>query len=110
MRKQVVKFVSWVMLAVFLIGVAPKEYLHSLLYHHTDTVDPIYKKGEIVITTKHIHCSFLGFVFAPYVATGTQLLSFKETVCYTQYLPQLYSYYYTSSHKVLSLRGPPYSC
>src|ERR1035438_3153671 len=98
------------MLAVFLVGVAPKEYLHEILYHHTDTVDPVYKKGEIVITTKHIHCSFLGFAFAPYVAGEKQFLSFKETSCYTHYLQQFYHYHYCSSHQVLSLRGPPANC
>jgi hypothetical protein len=98
------------MLSVFLIGVAPKEYLHDVLYHHTDTVDPEYKKGEIVITGKHIHCSFLGFAFAPFIATEKQFLAFKEAPCYTHYLQTVYHYHYTSSHPVLSLRGPPHSC
>ena len=96
------------MLAIFLLGVAPKEYLHELLYHHTDTVDPVYKKGEIVITTRHIHCSFLGFAFAPYIAAEKQFLPFKENACYTRYHQQFYQYVYSSYPKALSLRGPPY--
>jgi hypothetical protein len=95
------------MLVVFLVGVAPKEYLHDVLYHHTDTVDPVYKKGEVVISAKHIHCSFLGFAFAPFVGTEQQYLSFEEVPFYTCYLPQLYQYHYSSSHRVVSLRGPP---
>jgi len=102
-----VKIVSWVMLVVFLLGVAPKDYLHELVYHHVDTVDPVYKKGEIVITGKHIHCNFLGFVFAPFVATGQQFLSFKEVPFYTKYLSSHYEYFYSYPHKVISLRGPP---
>jgi len=95
------------MLSVFLVGVAPKEYLHEILYRHTDTVDPIYKKGEIVITPKHTHCSFLGFVFAPFTATEKQFISFKEVSCYTSYVTPVYHYNYSSAHKVVSLRGPP---
>ncbi len=110
MRKQVVKVISWVMLVVFLIGVAPREYVHGLLYDHTDTVHRIYKKGEIVINNKHIHCSFLGFVFAPYIATEKQFLSFREFACYTHYLQPVYSYRYSSCHKIVSLRGPPCNC
>jgi formylmethanofuran dehydrogenase subunit D len=95
------------MLVVFLIGVAPKEYLHELLYHHTDTVDPVYKKGEIVITAKHTHCSFLGFVFAPFVATEREYISFKENPGFTVYVQPAYKCHYVSSHQILSLRGPP---
>ena len=109
MRKQLIKIISGFMLGVFLIGVAPKEYLHELLFHHVDTVDPVYKKGEIVITPKHIHCAFLGFVFGPFVATERQFLSFKEIACFTDYLQSHYHYYYSSSHTALCLRGPPYN-
>ena len=98
------------MLAVFLIGVVPKEYLHDLIYHHTDTIDPVYKKGEFVISNKHIHCSFLAFAFAPFVATEKQFLAFKEIPCYTNYLLPVYHYNYVSVHKIISLRGPPYNC
>lgn len=96
------------MLSVFLVGIAPKEYLHDILYHHVDTVDPVYKKGEIVITAKHTHCSFLGFVFAPYTATEKQFISFKEVACYIDYVTDSYHYNYSSAHKVVSLRGPPF--
>jgi hypothetical protein len=107
MRKQVVKIVSWLMLVVFLIGTAPKEYLHHLLYTHTDTVDPVYKKGEFVISKAHIHCSFLGFVFAPFVASEKQFITFKTEGCMTQYQLPSYYYLYSSTHRVVSLRGPP---
>ena len=96
------------MLAVFLVGVAPTEYLHDALYHHHDTVHPVYKKGEIVITQKHIHCAFLGFVFAPYVATDKQLLSFRDAQLHgANYVLPTYCFNYSSAHKVVSLRGPP---
>ncbi len=98
------------MLAVFLLGVAPKEYLHELLYHHTDTVDPVYKKGEFVISNKHIHCSFLAFGFAPYISAEKQFLSFKEIPFYTNYILPCYQCYYTTAQRVLSLRGPPVTC
>lgn len=96
------------MLVVFFLGVAPKEYIHDVLFHHHDTVHPLYKKGEIVITSKHIHCSFLGFVFAPFVNTEKQFISFRHFQQHTAtYLLPEYYYSYTSAHAVLSLRGPP---
>jgi hypothetical protein len=98
------------MIAVFFVGVAPKEYVHEVLFHHHDTIHPVYKKGEIVITSKHIHCGFLGFVFAPYVATEKQLLSFKEVAVHTtNYLIPSYHFRYSSAHHAASLRGPPYT-
>jgi hypothetical protein len=108
LRKQVIKIVSWVMLLVFFVAVAPKEYLHEVLFHHHDTVHPLYKKGEIVITPKHIHCEFLGFAFAPYIASPPQTLTFREvTVHITSYVLSAYQFSYSSAHHVASLRGPP---
>jgi len=96
------------MIAVFFVGVAPKEYVHEVLFHHHDTIHPVYKKGEIVITSKHIHCGFLGFVFAPYVASEKQFLSFKEIAVHTaKYLTPVNQFRYSSAHHVASLRGPP---
>jgi len=107
-----VKIVSWLMLVVFLLGVAPKEYLHDALFDHEDTVHPEYKKGELVITHKHTHCSFLGFVLAPFIAAEKQFLLFEEVIvhsaCYL--LPGNY-FNYTAVHTAISLRGPPaFSC
>jgi len=96
------------MIAVFFVGVVPREYVHDVLFHHHDTVHPVYKKGEIVISKEHIHCGFLGFVFAPYVATEKQFLSFKEVAVHsTNYLVPSYNFSYSSEHHVASLRGPP---
>jgi len=98
------------MLFVFFLGVAPKEYIHDVLFHHHDTVHPLYKKGETVFTKKHIHCSFLGFVFAAYIATEKQTLSFQEIIVHaTTYLLPAYHFYYSSEHHITSLRGPPYN-
>ena len=108
MRKRVVKIVSWLMIAVFFVAVAPKEYVHEALFHHHDTVHPVYKKGEIVIGPKHTHCAFLGFAFAPYVASPQQFLSFKEVAVHTaNYILTHYHFSYSSEHHVTSLRGPP---
>jgi hypothetical protein len=97
------------MIAVFFVAVAPKEYVHEVLFHHHDTVHPVYKKGEIVFSSKHIHCGFLGFAFAPYVAAEKQVFSPKEvTVHSTNYLLPAYHFSYSSEHHVTSLRGPPY--
>ena len=105
------KIVSWLMLVVFLLGVMPREYLHEAFFHHEDTVHPVYKKGELVITIQHTHCSFLGFVFAPFVAAEKQYLSFEPVqvhcVCYV--LPS-YKFTYNAAHDAVSLRGPPVIC
>jgi hypothetical protein len=95
------------MLLVFLAGVTPKEYLHTMFCRHHDTVDSVLKKGEFVIGNRHNHCTFLSFAFGPFVATDKQIISFKEVVYYTDYLLPFYSRYYFNAHKVISLRGPP---
>ena len=96
------------MLVVFLVGVIPKEYLHDALYHHHDDVHPVYKKGELVFTNKHNHCAFVGFVFAPFVATEKQFLSFSEYPVHSaNYVLPSYYFAYSSVHESVSLRGPP---
>ena len=95
------------MLVIFLLGVVPKEYLHDALFHHHDTIDPVLKKGEVVMGNKHTHCAFLGFVFGPFVATEQQHLSFEQVELSFHYLDPCYQYHYFDSHQVLSLRGPP---
>ena len=96
------------MLVVFLVGVAPKEYLHDALFDHEDTEHPVYKKGEVVISNKHTHCSFLGFVLAPFVATEQQSLSFKEVTGHcTSYVLSGYHFNYSAVQADISLRGPP---
>src|ERR1035437_5477849 len=95
------------MLLVFLAGIAPKEYLHELFFHHHDTVEPILKKGEFVIHIKHTHCSFLSFQFGPFVASEEQVISFHEDANHADYLLPFYNCYYLNAFKVISLRGPP---
>jgi len=98
------------MLVVFLIGVAPKEYLHDVLFHHHDTVDPVLKKGEVVMGNKHTHCAFLGFVFGPFISSEKQFISFRAVAVHTSYLLPVYHYHYFSAHNAVSLRGPPTGC
>lgn len=95
------------MLVVFLMGIMPKEYIHHALFDHEDDVHPLYKAGEVVITKKHNHCSFLSFEFAPYLVQEPQFLKFKETVVFTQYVLPVLSYNYYSRPAFISLRGPP---
>ena len=96
------------MIAVFFVGVAPKEYVHEVFFHHHDTVHPLYKKGEIVITPKHIHCEFLAFAFAPFIASAAQTLTFREVAVHvTAYILPSYRFTYSSEHHIASLRGPP---
>jgi hypothetical protein len=95
------------MLVVILAGVTPKEYLHDLLYDHTDTVHQEHKKGELVFSGKHTHCFFLGFVFAPFIVTEKQFLSFKEIAHYFDYNAPHYTHHYSFTYEVDALRGPP---
>ncbi len=107
LRKQIVKVVSACMLVVFLIGVMPKEYLHNLLYRHTDTEHPIYKRGDFVIGPKHTHCQFLALALAPYVSTPFFLFSFREVCRTTIHYLHSYHFEFLSFHSFISLRGPP---
>jgi hypothetical protein len=97
------------MLFVFLAGIAPKEYIHDLLFQHTDTVHEVVKKGELVISSKHTHCSFLGFVFGPFIATQQHFLSFHQVAVYTNYVLPVHGFHFCSGKEAISLRGPP-SC
>lgn len=95
------------MLVVFLAGVMPKEYIHDMIHHHHDDVHPLYKKGELVITVKHNHCSFLSFEFAPFVPAEKPSFSFRQVVEHTSYIIPARYYHYASPFRTLSLRGPP---
>ncbi|MCW3122461.1 MAG: hypothetical protein JWQ38_1953 [Flavipsychrobacter sp.] len=92
---------------IFLAGVMPKEYLHDALFNHHDTVDPVLKKGEVVISNKHTHCSFVGFAFGPFISTEKQLLCFEHSLKHVSYPVLYYCSSYSSIHHTVSLRGPP---
>lgn len=107
MRQPLVRILSAFLFLVFLSGIMPKEYIHHALFDHEDDVHPIYGKGELVITKKHNHCSFLSFEFAPYVATYFQPIVFKKEVVYNDYTSPIYTYTYSNIVHVRCLRGPP---
>jgi len=108
-RQVVTKILSVLMLVVFLMGIMPKEYIHHALFDHEDDVHPAYKAGEVVITKKHNHCSFLNFEFAPFLAQEIQFLTFKETIVYTGFVLSVIQYSYYTFPFLPSLRGPPVS-
>ena len=95
------------MLFVFLMGIMPKEYIHHALFDHEDDVHPLYKAGEVVITKKHNHCSFLNFEFAPFVIDEPQFLKFKQAVVFTGFVLPVVAFSYYSFPNFISLRGPP---
>jgi hypothetical protein len=101
------KIIGAFLFVVLLAGIIPKEYKHHAIFDHHDDVHPLYKKGEMVITKQHNHCSFLSFEFAPFVLPGVSIIKFKEQAVYAGYvLPHFFSFY-TSSFLVVALRGPP---
>ncbi len=85
----------------------PKEYIHDAFFDHDDDWHPIYKKGEVVITKKHNHCSFLSFEFAPFLAPEHHVITFRQPVHFTGYILPVYTSYYTPPIRTVSLRGPP---
>ena len=107
MRTGVIKIVSWCLLVVFLAGVAPKEYLHTLFYHHSDTVHHEYKKGELSLGNKHTHCSFLGFVLAPFVASDPIYIPFRQVKFIGHYTLPIYKLDCQVYQRLQLLRGPP---
>ncbi len=93
---------------VFLAGIAPKEYLHTLFFDHHDTDEPVLDRDDIVIGKKHAHCSFLSFEFAPFIAGERQTFTFEEKLEHeASYLFPFYHCYYAHSSHTISLRGPP---
>jgi hypothetical protein len=95
------------MFIVFLAGVMPKEYLHDIIHNHHDAVHPIYKKGEVAITIKHNHCSFLNFEFAPFLKTEQQFLGFTQTISHTTYVIPSWYFHYATPFSITASRGPP---
>jgi hypothetical protein len=106
-KRQFVKISGIFLFLVFLAGIMPKEYIHEAFYDHEDDIHPVYKKGEVVITKKHNHCSFLSFEFAPFLAAERQYISFEEAIVYTGYILPEYIYAYSPESELVSLRGPP---
>ncbi|WP_345085554.1 hypothetical protein [Nemorincola caseinilytica] len=107
MRKPFVRISGILLFFVFLVGIMPKEYIHHAFFDHEDGVHPLYKKGEVVITEKHEHCSFLSFEFAPFVTTEQPRILFAVAAVYSGYLAPLYTYHYTSPYSIIATRGPP---
>jgi hypothetical protein len=107
LKKPVLKILSAFLFVVFLSGIMPKEYIHEAFFDHHDDVHPLYKKGEVVITKAHNHCSFLSFEFAPFLATQQHYFTFRETVVYTGFLLPAYTCNYVAACDEHSLRGPP---
>jgi hypothetical protein len=106
-RKVVTKILGVFLFMVFLAGIMPKEYIHHALFDHEDDVHPVYKAGEVVITKKHNHCSFLSFEFAPFLVQEPQFLKFKELVVFTGFILPVVEFSFYSLPHVVSLRGPP---
>jgi len=92
---------------VFVAGILPKEYIHEAFFDHEDDVHPIYKKGEMVITKAHNHCSFLSFEFAPFVPAETSVFAFYELTVHHEHYSSFYESYYPPMSGVRLLRGPP---
>ncbi len=95
------------MFVVLLAGIMPKEYIHDAIFDHHDDVHPLYKKGEMVITKQHNHCSFLSFEFAPFLLPGVHIVAFKAPAVYTGYRLSHYFFSYATPFSVVALRGPP---
>lgn len=95
------------MLIVFLVASVPPAHIHDLFVHHKDGIDPLLKKGEVVMFEKHHHCSFLSFEFTPFVSAPPGLLVFEHISYQHSWEVPVYAYCYFSGHAVVSLRGPP---
>lgn len=107
MKRQFTRIIGAFLFLVFLAGIMPKEYIHDAIFSHHDDVHPLYKKGEMVITKQHNHCSFLSFEFAPFLLPGVHVIKVKEPVVYTGYVLPHYFSSYATPFFVVALRGPP---
>ncbi|MBL7691310.1 MAG: hypothetical protein JNM41_06940 [Flavipsychrobacter sp.] len=107
MKKQVVKLLGVFLFVVFLAGIMPKEYIHEAFFDHEDDIHPIYKKGEMVITKAHNHCSFLSFEFAPFLPAEVTVFSFHESAVHHEHYSSFYVSYCPPVSGVRLLRGPP---
>ncbi len=101
------KILSCVLFVVFLYSTTPATFLHNIFAHHHDTVDKVLKKGETVVDTNHVHCSFLSFVCEPFLPVEATYLAFETIIYDTTHLVAVYHYRYLSSRSAISPRGPP---
>lgn len=104
---QLMRLVSILMLLAFLAAIMPKELMHDALLHHHDDVHPIYKKGEVVYSPKHHHCSFLVFEFTPFVAQQVILFNAKLPTYYFVRPTIAYQNFECNLSIATLLRGPP---
>lgn len=107
MNKQVTRILAGFLFLVFLAGIMPKEYIHDAFFDHDDAVHPVYKKGELVITKKHHHCSFLSFEFAPFIVPSVHVITFRQPVVHAGYVHSYYFFCYSNPFNVAIPRGPP---
>jgi hypothetical protein len=106
-KLQIMRLGSMLMLLVFLAAIMPKELMHDALLHHHDDVHPIYKKGELVYSPKHHHCSFLVFEFTPFVAQQFIVFQAHKPIVYIAAPAIVYQDFELNRSIATSLRGPP---
>lgn len=106
-KSRVTRILGAFLFVVFLAGIMPKEYIHHAFFDHEDDVHPVYKKGEVVITKEHNHCSFLSFEFAPFVTTETFQLVFRDLPVHHAHFTVGYDFLFTRLSETAYLRGPP---
>jgi len=92
---------------VFMAGITPQEYLHDLLYDHQDSFDASLKKGELVITNKHHHCSFLNFEYTPYLPAAQPVFIFATVVYGLPHHDAARAFLHAADEATIYLRGPP---
>ena len=107
MKGRFTRILGAFLFVVFLAGIMPKEYIHDAFFDHDDDIHPLYKKGEMVITKQHNHCSFLSFEFAPFVSTPTIVFVFRDYPVYHAHCPVAYEFLFTRLIQASHLRGPP---
>lgn len=97
------KYISRLLLGIFLFAITPHELLHDLAGHY-DTVDPIHAVTSVSV--KHIHCEILQLQLLPF-STAAVFFSLTPSPVVHSLIASPVTIKFSVSAIEIATRGPP---
>ncbi len=104
-RKYLHKILAVILLGVFAINTAPREFIHEFAGHH-DTDDAVYYHDGPIVSTQHRHCDFLQIAIEPYDIFVTAYIAPVQQLSWVFY-PLPLTVLATAACYNLTPRAPP---
>jgi hypothetical protein len=108
MHKSITRFLSVVILAVFVFYTIPHEAVH-IFYDHEDTHhEPCSASADLTFSEKHVHCDFLSGYETDYISAEVIFAPENASSCQRLFVAEIYFSAELFSAFTES-RGPPQS-